>query len=217
MHTARAPKASALRTSVPRRNPKQPSRGSANAFWPSRPGRRRSRTLVKASGRADGRKYDWRLPFDAEQLHAGIGMRDADEAARPEIVFRENSRFARTAVSPSMPEARKPKCAGGMACRATGSKSRTLMASFGLAIRCCRLNGAHTMGSAPAGCTGISAASASQAGNAQTGLVARNCKKRRREWRCSSFVDTPPPRIRLFRKRHAGFAGSELAPTRKRA
>src|SRR6185436_9843905 len=62
--------------------------------------------------------------------------------------------------------------------RATGSKSKTLIASFGLLIRFSVLSGAHMMGSGslvPA--AGPSAACALLA---KSGLAARNCRKRRR-------------------------------------
>src|SRR5215475_9716377 len=65
--------------------------------------------------------------------------------------------------------------------RATGSKSKTLIASFGLLIRSSVLSGAQMIGSGSLeGAVGPSAAKAERPPQAYNGLPARNCRNRRR-------------------------------------
>src|SRR5215510_12371462 len=65
--------------------------------------------------------------------------------------------------------------------RATGSKSKTLIASFGLLIRSSALSGAQMIGSGSLeGAVGPSAAKAEKPPPAYNGLPARNRRNRRR-------------------------------------
>src|SRR4051794_40841757 len=61
---------------------------------------------------------------------------------------------------------------------ATGSKSKTLIASFGEAISLSSVRGAHCIGSGSR--DGVSLAMAAKSVPASSGLAARNCRKRRR-------------------------------------
>src|SRR4029077_14123691 len=71
-----------------------------------------------------------------------------------------------------------PKCAGGTFLRQTGSKSNTLMASFGRSINPVLPGGAQIIGSGSF--EGASMPQAASEGDAKSGLPARYCRKRRR-------------------------------------
>jgi hypothetical protein len=78
------------------------------------------------------------------------------------------------------------KCAGGTFFAITASKSKTLMASFGLEIRLSSWRGAQTIGSGKR--SGRSVAMAAKSVPASKGLAARNCRNLRRLVACWASV-----------------------------
>src|SRR5262245_16698885 len=128
--------------------------------------------------------------------------------------FANPSRFARKVISSPTPEAMKPKCAGGTFWRITGSKSKTLIASFGSLISHDGSCGDHVSGSGNLSFGSSTCASAAPETPARNGLPATNCMKRRRLMdgsRCDGMTYLPWLRdcrriLRLLESHHTKVA-----------